>query len=137
MESQKIQLMIFDEWRAENSDGVHTYLNQVTAAINHYRQISVSIIWINSKVCNIIKETKSNITHYYFPKKRISNGDSNFEIELIEYLSLHISSKRNILIQLNWINHCRFAHLLKLKFRCVIVLIKHWSPWRNYIWKFR
>lgn len=126
---------IVDYHHLHKTNGLNTYLFQLTERLKLFKGLKLHFIWIYSTQHeDFTKEIEGDRVHYYFPRHIALPGDkTDFDVKAVEYLTTEMVDQENIIVHFNWINHGPFAYLLKKKINCQTLLTKHCVPWRDLI----
>lgn len=129
-----INLYIIDYFKEKKDNGLNTYVSELGKALEQMSDIFLTYVWVNSKDTERRKERIDGTTHIFVPRfPRPADNRTSFDVHLANLLAGDIGNKENVLVHLNWINHCSLAWHIKQKINCKIVLTKHCIPWRDLV----
>lgn len=134
-----INLYIVDYYNLFKSNGLTTYVNQLTGSLPKAK-VRLHYVWIksNPEINALSSEvTAEGVTHLYVPGDINVPGNNNPSLSLdtaaSDFIAANAEGKEHIIIHFNWINHTAFARLLKQKIYCKTLITKHCIPWRDSI----
>lgn len=130
-----INLYLVDFDKKHKNNGLSTYVNELGSGLINNPNIKMHFVWINCLKHKVFtKELIGNIAHLYIPKIVNSPTEANaFDLKLAVILAEDMQGKENLIVHINWINHCSLAWYLKQKATCKVILTKHCIPWRDLV----
>jgi glycosyltransferase involved in cell wall biosynthesis len=129
-----MNIYVVDYFREKKDNGLSTYVIALSTALEKTAGITLTYVLINSSHRAAKKETIKGVGYLHVPvfRPELHTG-INFDEYFAGLLIEDIGTKKNILIHLNWINHCSFIWDIKQKVSCKVVLTKHCIPWREMV----
>ncbi|PWK65394.1 glycosyltransferase involved in cell wall biosynthesis [Mucilaginibacter oryzae] len=132
--STPINLYIIDYYKEKKDNGLNTYVAELGRAFEKIDDIALTYVWVESNNPEISVENGNRADHIFVPRfRRTADNKNQSDAYLTTVLEKHIDVKENVLIHLNWINHCSLAWHIRQKIKCKIVLTKHCVPWRDLV----
>lgn len=123
---------LFDYFHINTTSGLFTYVRLLQKAFEQDKYLQLRFVWLNSssKYPNVSKTRVEGAYHIYFPS---DFNNESFSVHARDYLLNDIGSEKNVILHVNWFNHCAFAKFVQQKVDCTILFTKHCIPWRNCI----
>ncbi|KAA8474327.1 glycosyltransferase involved in cell wall biosynthesis [Arcticibacter tournemirensis] len=129
----KLQVYLIDYFREVKDNGLNTYITQLGNGLEINGGIDLTYVWTNSKYLDLKIEYLASARELHIPTFSTQDRGYNADGFLSNVLINDMKTKTNIIVHLNWINHCSVAWHLKQRIDCKIILTKHCIPWRDFV----
>ncbi|WP_312748041.1 glycosyltransferase [Sphingobacterium multivorum] len=124
----------FVDYFGLKTNGINTYREILLMSLQNYSTIHLSVIFLKASDVKIIKKEKMGSIDYYFIEHDIASTlHSKYDLKIVEFLKKQFGNKKNLIFHFNWVNHGKFAQLVRKHINCRTVLTNHCVPWRNLI----
>jgi len=132
-----IHLFIVDYYDPNKSNGLSTYITELSQSLSGIPEINLGYILLksekNGKVMTCDRMEKGQLM-IHIPGDIGRNGiNGEYDREVADFIAKITDELEKVVVHFNWINHCTFAPVLKKKINCKTVLTKHCIPWRDFI----